>query len=220
VQNLPNDANSHLLRGHIYCVLQQYDVAKEEYKKVLPLTEDQEIIGFANSGIENINQYLQSFSGEIDTSGSEQQINSPEMSNGLADREDELEDLGTSEDFDSNNLDLNFFGEDQEIVNSVVEISSKSPFDIPTEDSIGTVKISDSSTAVGDDPFAFNEESQSPSNRQDEENNELELPAFWQEDLSEDSLEEPLVNSHFSDDGINSAHENSAIDNNNSSDSN
>lgn len=221
VQNLPNDPNSHLLRGHIYCVLQQYDVAKEEYKKVLHLTDDPEIIGFANSGIENINQYLQSFSGEIDISRSEEQINSPEMSDALADHAHELEDLGTSEDFDSNNLDLNFFGEDQEIVNSVVEISSKSPFDIPTEDSVGTVKISDSSTSVGDDPFAFNEESQSPeSNRKDEEKNELELPAFWQEDLSEHSLEKPLVNSHFSDDGINSAHENSAIDNNNSSDSN
>ncbi|WP_292801561.1 methyl-accepting chemotaxis protein [Nostoc sp. NMS7] len=221
VQNYPNDPNSHLLRGHIYCVLQQYDVAKEEYKKVLCLTDDQEIIGFANSGIENINQYLQSFSGEIDTSGSQEQINSPEMSDALADREHELEDLGISEDFDSSNLDLNFFGENQETVNGVEELSSKSPFDIPTEDSIGTVKISDYSTSVGDDPFAFNEESQEEeSNRKNEEKTELELPAFWQEDLSEDSLEEPLVNSHFSEQGINSVHENSAIDNNNSSDSN
>ncbi|MHC5671776.1 methyl-accepting chemotaxis protein [Nostoc sp.] len=221
VQNYPNDPNSHLLRGHIYCVLQQYDVAKEEYKKVLRLTDDQEIIGFANSGIENINQYLESFSGEIDPSGSQEQINFPEMSDALADREQELEDLGISEDFDSNNLDLNFFGENQETVNGVEELSSKSPFDTPTEDSIGTVKISDYSTSVGDDPFAFNEESQEEeSNRKDEEKTELDLPAFWQEDLSEDSLEEPLVNSHFSEHGINSVHENSAIDNNNSSDSN
>ncbi len=27
VQNLPDDPNSHLLRGHIYYVLQKYDVA-------------------------------------------------------------------------------------------------------------------------------------------------------------------------------------------------
>ena len=27
VQNLPDDANCHLLRGHVYYVLQQYDVA-------------------------------------------------------------------------------------------------------------------------------------------------------------------------------------------------
>lgn len=109
VQNLPNDPNTHLLRGHIYYVLQQYDVAKEEYQQVLSLTNEQEIIGFANNGIENINQYLQSFGGQIDTSGSQEQINSSEMSDPLAYSEPELEDLGASEEFDSNNLDLNFW---------------------------------------------------------------------------------------------------------------
>ncbi|MEH2253431.1 methyl-accepting chemotaxis protein [Nostoc sp.] len=221
VQNLPNDPNSHLLRGHIYYVLQQYDVAKEEYQQVLRLTKDQEIIDFANNGIENINQYLQSFSGQIDTSGSQKQINSPEMSDPLAYSEQELEDLGASEEFDSKNLDLNFFGEDEETLNGIEDISSKSPFDIPTEDSIGAVKISDSSTAFGDDPFAFNEELQGQeSNSNWKDKTELELPAFWQEDMSEDSLEESLVNSQFSDNGINLDRETSAIDNNNSSSSN
>ncbi|MEH2316660.1 methyl-accepting chemotaxis protein [Nostoc sp.] len=221
VQNFPNDPNSHLLRGHIYYVLQQYDVAKEQYQLVLQLSDDQEIIGFANNGIENINQYLQSFSGEIDTSGSQGEINSSEMSDALVYSKQELEDLGASEDFDSNNLDLNFFGEVPETVNVVEEVSSKSPFDIPTEDSIGTVKISDSSPVFGDDPFAFNEESlEQESNSNSEEKTELELPAFWQEDVSEDSLEESLVNSQFSDNGINSDQGNSAIDNNNSLSSN
>lgn len=218
VQNLPDDPNSHLLRGHIYYVLQQYDVAKEEYQQVLGLTNDQEIIGFANNGIENINQYLESFGGQIDTSKSQEQINSSEMSDPLAYKEPELEDLSASEEFDSNNLDLNFFGKHEETVNDVEEISSKSPFDIPTEDSIGTVKISDSSTPFGDDPFALDEESQEQEpNHRWEENTELELPAFWQEEISEDNLEESLVNSQFSDNGINSSHENSTIDNNNSS---
>ncbi|QMS90109.1 HAMP domain-containing protein [Nostoc edaphicum CCNP1411] len=219
VQNLPDDPNSHLLRGHIYYVLQQYDVAKEEYQQVLGLTNDQEIIGFAKNGIENINQYLQSFGGQIDTSGSQEQINSSEISDPLAYREPELEDLDASEEFDSNNLDLNFFGEHQETVDGVEELSSKSPFDLPTEDSIGTVKISDSSPAFGDDPFALSEESQQEqeSNSKWEENTELELPAFWQEDLSENILEESLVNSQFSDNGINSPPENATINNNNSS---
>ncbi|MGF2038794.1 MAG: methyl-accepting chemotaxis protein [Nostoc sp. CmiVER01] len=216
VQNLPNDPNSHLLRGHIYYVLQQYDVAKEEYQKVLGLTDDQEIIGFANNGIENINQYLQSFSGEINTSDSQEQINSPEMSDALVDSKQELEDLGANKDFDSDNLDLNFFGEHQETVNSVIEISSKSPFDIPTEDTLGTGKISDSSTAFGEDPFAFNEELQEELNSSNfEDKTELELPAFWQEDISEENYEESLVNSQFSDNQINSDENNSAIDNNN-----
>ena len=221
VQNLPNDPNSHLLRGHIYYVLQQYDVAKEEYQQVLRLTNDQEIIGFANNGIQNINQYLQSFSGEIDTSGSQEQINSSEMSHPLAYSEQQLEDLGAGEEFDSKNLDLNFFGEHEETVNGVEEVYSNSPFDIPTEDSIGTGKISDSSITFGNDPFAFNEELQQESNSSSwEEKTELELPTFWQEDLSEESQKESLVNSHFSDNWINSSYGNLTIDTNNSSSSN
>lgn len=221
VQNLPDDPNSHLLRGHIYYVLQQYDVAKEEYQQVLGLTDDQEIIAFANNGIENINQYLQSFGGEVDTSGSQEQINSSEMSDVLAYSEPELENLDASEDFDSDNLDLNFFGEHQESVNGVEDIPSKSPFDLPTEDSIGTEKISDSSTAFGDDPFAMNEESQEEdSNNNWKENTELELPAFWQEGISEEIQEESLGNSQFSDNQINSDRGNLTIDNNNSSSSN
>ncbi|MEH2327463.1 MAG: methyl-accepting chemotaxis protein [Nostoc sp.] len=222
VQNLPNDPNSHLLRGHIYYVLQQYDVAKEEYQQVLHLTDDQEIIGFANNGIENINQYLQSFGGEIDTSDSQEQINSPEMSDALAYNEQELEHLGSTEEFDSNNLDLNFFGEHQETVNDGEELSSKSPFDIATEDTLGTRKISDSSTAFGDDPFAFNEElhEKELNSSNFDQKTELELPTFWQEDVSEESHEESLENTHFSDTRINSDYGNSAIDNNNSSYSN
>ncbi|MBG1270347.1 methyl-accepting chemotaxis protein [Nostoc sp. WHI] len=222
VQNLPNDPNSHLLRGHIYYVLQQYDVAKEEYQKVLRLTDDQEIVGFANNGIENINQYLQSFGSQIDSSANEEQIKSSDLSDVLAYNEQELEDLGASEEFDSKNLDLNFFGENQETVNGIEELSSNSPFDIPTEDSNGTGKISDSSTAFGNDPFALNEESEEQEFNSSswEEKTELELPAFWQEGLSEDSLEESLVNSQFSDNEINSDHGNSTLDKNKSSSSN
>ncbi|MEH2043303.1 methyl-accepting chemotaxis protein [Nostoc sp.] len=221
VQNLPDDPNTHLLRGHIYYVLQQYDVAKEEYQQVLGLTNDQEIIGFAKNGIDNINQYLQSFGGQIDPSKNQEEIDSSEISDVLAYSEPELEDLSAGEEFDSDNLDLNFFVEHQENMNGVEDTSSKSPFDLPTEDSIGTEKISDSSIAFGDDPFAINEESQEQeSNKNWEENTELELPAFWQESISEDISEESLANSQFSDNGISSPYGNSTIDNNNSSSSN
>lgn len=221
VQNLPDDPNTHLLRGHIYYVLQHYDVAKEEYQQVLGLTNDREIIGFAKNGIDNINQYLESFSGQIDPSESQEEINSSEISDPLAYSESELEDLSANQEFDSENLDLNFFGEHQESMNGVEDTSSKSPFDLPTEDSIGTEKISDSSIAFGDDPFAMNEESQEQeSNKNWEENTELELPAFWQESISEEISEESLANSQFSDNGINSPYGNSTIDNNNPSSSN
>jgi twitching motility protein PilJ len=219
VQNLPDDPNSHLLRGHIYYVLQQYDVAKEEYQQVLGLTNDPEIIGFANNGIENINQYLESFGHQIDASASQEQVNSLEMSDALAYREQELEDLPATEEFDSENLDLNFFVEHQETVSTVEELSSNNPFDISTEDSIGTEEIPAYSSNFADDPFALNEEleEQDSSSNSLPEKTELELPAFWQEDMSEDSLEESLGNNHFTENEINSPNENSAIKNNHDS---
>ncbi|MBD2678506.1 MULTISPECIES: methyl-accepting chemotaxis protein [Nostoc] len=217
VQSLPDDPNSHLLRGHIYYVLQQYDVAKQEYQQVLDLTDDPEIIGFANNGIENINQYLESFGGQLDTSARQEQINSLEMSDPLAYSEEELEDLPASEEFDSQNLDLNFFEDAQQTVNPVEELSSNNPFDIPTEGNIAAEDISDSSINFGEDPFALNEEleEQESNSNSLEEEAELELPAFWQEDTSQEGLEESLVSSHFTENAINSTNENSAINNHN-----
>ncbi|YAG13501.1 Chemotaxis protein [Nostoc sp. DSM 114161] len=215
VQSLPDDPNSHLLRGHIYYVLQQYDVAKQEYQQVLELTDDPEIIGFANNGIENINQYLESFGGQLDTSASQEQINSLEMSDPLAYSE-ELEDLPANEEFDSQNLDMNFFEDVQQTVNTGEELPSKNPFDIPTEGNIRTEDISDSSINFGQDPFALNEELEEQSNSNSlEEEAELDLPAFWQEDTSQAGLQESLVSSHFTENEINSTNENSTINNHN-----
>jgi twitching motility protein PilJ len=48
----PQDPSARLLRGHIYCYgLQRYDVAQEQYKSVLDLTQDAEFVDYANSGL-------------------------------------------------------------------------------------------------------------------------------------------------------------------------
>ncbi len=57
VQDLPNDPNCRLLRGHIYCVLRQYETAREQYQLVLQFTEDIELIDCAKNGLESVNQY-------------------------------------------------------------------------------------------------------------------------------------------------------------------
>ncbi|MBE9189903.1 chemotaxis protein [Gloeocapsopsis crepidinum LEGE 06123] len=57
LQEFPDDANAHLLRGHIYCIYQQYDQAQEEYRTVLNLTEDSDIVDCANEAIESILQH-------------------------------------------------------------------------------------------------------------------------------------------------------------------
>lgn len=57
VQDLPNDPNCRLLRGHIYCVLRQYETARQQYQLVLQLTEDIELIDCAKNGLESVKQY-------------------------------------------------------------------------------------------------------------------------------------------------------------------
>jgi twitching motility protein PilJ len=48
----PQDPSARLLRGHIYCYgLQRYDVAQDQYKSVLDLTQDAEFVDYANSGL-------------------------------------------------------------------------------------------------------------------------------------------------------------------------
>ncbi len=57
VEHFPTDPSSRLLRGHIYCILEQYDVAKEQYQEVLNFTTDRDLVDCANSGLEAVNQY-------------------------------------------------------------------------------------------------------------------------------------------------------------------
>ena len=57
VQDFPDDPSSRLLRGHIYCILQQYDLARDQYQAVLKMTKDRELLDCANNGLESVNQY-------------------------------------------------------------------------------------------------------------------------------------------------------------------
>ena len=67
VEEYPNEPNSLLLRGHIYCYgLQEYDLAQEQYEKVLELTDDPDCIDYANNGLEQVKQ-LQTQGGGTNT---------------------------------------------------------------------------------------------------------------------------------------------------------
>ncbi|PSB32731.1 methyl-accepting chemotaxis protein [Chlorogloea sp. CCALA 695] len=57
VEHFPTDPSSRLLRGHIYCILEQYNVAKEQYHQVISLTSDRDLIDCASSGLEAVEQY-------------------------------------------------------------------------------------------------------------------------------------------------------------------
>jgi len=134
VQNLPDDPNAHLLRGHVYYVLQRYDVASTEYEKVLKLTDEQEIIGFAKNGLSNIHQYQQP--NEVHKVNDQQAIKSPE----------------------DNNFNSNPFGNKE-----VEEISLVSPFDMPTDSTVFELPASLGDNPFASDTDPQDSESMMPS---------------------------------------------------------
>jgi twitching motility protein PilJ len=58
VQKFPKDPNVLLLRANIYCNgLRQYELAREQYESVLQLTNEPELVNFANNGLKQVLQY-------------------------------------------------------------------------------------------------------------------------------------------------------------------
>lgn len=198
LQNFPDEPNFHLLRGHIYYVLQQYDLATAEYQQVLHLTQDQELISLATNGLENINQALGSSGEQVLTREEHEQINPAELSPNLLSSTAEFSDLGSSEELNNHSFDFQAFGEYQPSGNDSEDPSLSSPFN--TLDGIEFEPTPEASAAFGDDPFALNQQPKElePNGNSWQEPAELELPAFWQEDISEESIEGPIENGHFS----------------------
>ncbi|PMB03073.1 methyl-accepting chemotaxis protein, partial [Fischerella thermalis CCMEE 5196] len=179
VQNLPNDPNTHLLRGHVYYVLQQYDVAKAEYQKVLELTQDPEITVFAESGLDNINQYQQELNAFVDEDDKSQQ-SSQDASIFAAAKpaEQELEKLEILGDLDSNSFDFNAIASHEESPKDI-----DNPFGLSTDSSFDPGV--DSCETFYDNPFASSQAEAGPTSQANIwEGAELELPAFLQDDLS------------------------------------
>ena len=56
-ESYPSDPSVCLLRGHIYCGLQQYEIAREQYQAVLNLTNDTEYVNYANDGLAYVGQF-------------------------------------------------------------------------------------------------------------------------------------------------------------------
>ncbi len=191
------------IRGHIYYVLQKYDVAKAEYQKVLQLTQDKEIIGFAKHGIESIKEYEQALPNQVATTEDIGSLSSQEMPDALLVDRENSQDLEPTGDLASNSFDDNAFDQYQPAIDEMEELSLDSPFDISADSSLAFNSISDSSATLSDDPFALNHQADSYANSW-EEQGELDLPAFWQEDSTEDSVGELGLNSNILDSGTNS----------------
>ncbi|MBD2214201.1 HAMP domain-containing protein [Nostoc linckia FACHB-104] len=199
VQNLPNDPNSHLLRGHIYYVLQQYDIAKAEYQQVLQLTDNRELIDFAKHGLESIAQYQQSLPDEFAISDNNEDISSSEISNGRFADTEELQNSQQHNDFASSSFGDHPFGEYQESGDGIEELSLDSSFDISAYSSSAFNGLPDDSAPLSNDPFSFTEEASDRDANANiwEKQGELELPAFWQEDNNQNTIDDSGINNPF-----------------------
>ena len=192
VQHLPQDPSTHLLRGHVYYVLQKYEVATTEYKKVLDLTDDEEIVDFASSGLENINRYQQQFS-VSEAEFEDEQLNFSDL---VEPSEFEAQENGNSPfGLDANSFDLDAFSNNQEGADVFEDYPVTNPFDMPTDSTVVNNSLEDS---IGNNPFASTSKSaSSPDNNNWEKQGELELPAFWQDEIPTNSFTDAASNANL-----------------------
>ncbi len=186
VQNSPTDPNLHLLKGHTYYMLQQYDVAKDSYQSVLYLTSEEEVIRLVNNCIATIDQYTEPSS----------DYKSP--FHGLVTTGESL-DLGMMGNLHSRSVEMNSFAEYEPPLDPIEHNPFASHPDSMEFDSNALDGV------MSDDPFGVPTEYLTS----DPISGQLELPPFWQEDIS--GGDNQAVINH------NLAHETSAISDDSSS---
>ncbi|MBF2015256.1 MAG: HAMP domain-containing protein [Rivularia sp. T60_A2020_040] len=206
VQHLTDDPNTHLLRGHIYYVLQKYDVAQGEYEAVLNLTDNPEIVDFARNGLENINNYQNQIQSDVqshEVDHGSQDINLSDFFPKEEKSVDNFLDDDVNSNSDSNNLTFSAFNqnenENEEVTELLNEPALTSPFDLGDDSQVFDAIPNLQADNLSDNPFAQNEDVQADVHQNDGEISkpELELPSFWQEDIradiSQDSAEDSTL---------------------------
>ncbi|MEM7724953.1 MAG: methyl-accepting chemotaxis protein [Cyanobacteria bacterium P01_A01_bin.45] len=212
VEKLADDENTHLLRAHIYYVLQKFDIAKDEYKAVLDISQDPDIIGFAQDGIENIRKYQESndvgqgkYSANIqdDIEENQEELSFSDESSPLFSDEPESEDLPSLGELSG--IDFGFEVDEKlasDPKSAANDLSSgDNPFAFSPDEDTSTLS-SDASKNVSEnvsennsdnsknddliDPFtAISQDQEKNNDSINQDDSALELPAFWQEELSE-----------------------------------
>ena len=216
-EEFPDNPNVLLLRGHIYCYgFQDYDLAQQQYEAVLNLTEEQNLLDFAYSGIEQIKQLQQQSSQSDSESNSEENWIASEFL-----EEPEI----PSEEFESNQnygfgLDDFELGDERaesEDEEQAVEPSDSFGYSLAEETSQGE-NLAELEGSLEEDPFAQFEESAVDEQNFDGDRaaNDIEFPEIDETELSnevnnygsisqkatfmvEEEDEEPSLGSNFED---------------------
>lgn len=186
-ENLPDDPNTHLLRGHIYYVLNNYEIARTEYQNVLDLTDDLEVISCAKEGLDNINK-SQDTSEELSEDISEQSFtNASEVSINLNSNIEGSNDseLGNTGEFGDSGFNLNTWSElslsQGEVKNPFERVTENPELNsIPHSNSNESSSPNENSNEIFIDPFSVNSETPKSSNLKNKEDNSvsLEIPSF------------------------------------------
>lgn len=129
VEHYPSDPNSRLLKGHIYCILEQYNVASEQYQTVLHLTNDPDLVDCAQSGLEAVEQYQTSdlsidaaTEAELENTFLISSDRSESNANGTSAQHPE--ELAALADFEPNNFDFNSIAQPEQPFGSEFDASS------------------------------------------------------------------------------------------------
>ena len=164
IEDFPTDPNSRLLRGHIYCVLRQYEIAREQYQTVLQLTQDPELTDCAKNGLESVKQY------ENSEQYSNGKMPASEVENTFLLGADAAE-------------PPDYYATEQSLYSDSPKSFSHqfdSPFAQSHLDSTDVTSSSNSSIAFGN-PFVWNQPESNPS---EDSNLEFSLPDLNQHELS------------------------------------
>ena len=191
-EEFPNDPNVLLLRGHIYCYgFQNYELSRHQYESVLELSQEQDLVDFARSGIEQLEQL-------------EQQSENPEMGFDEGNFEltqvfDDGEDIHEVEDsmgidFPDEELAAEFNDEDFDLEDDYAA-ESVNPFVEEAEADEEDIALADENDDF-QDPFAnFEEEADSEPNLEkmpeisaDAEKNKVHTSSTFMVDSEDDDL--------------------------------
>lgn len=190
VQNFADDPNSRLLRGHVYYVLQQYDIARDEYQQVLQLTDEPATTSQAHDGLQNIEQYLLSLSEYGSQLDPYESMSSTELSSNSMDEypldETDLSDIGMTGSMDSTSFNLKSLNDYPASLDTLGELSLSDPFDISTgieefDEIPDTIAMVD----FVDNPFASPPQSKASASSLSKPSELLDLPPFLPEDITE-----------------------------------
>ncbi len=208
VQHLTQDPNALLLKGHVYYVLQKFDIAEEAYQTVLNLTSNQELVDFARNGLENISHYqIESDAQSFEVDDGSNDINLSDSASEEVAPIENLFDSGGNGNSDSNNFAFSSDSssennsENEEPTELLKESSSKSPFDMGSDSQIfDAIPNFEEENLSLDNPFAQNVGSEADIHQNDEgvSKPELELPSFWQEHISDSNSKQSTQASNSS----------------------